>query len=143
MRRYILILASAGAALAAASPAAAQYYPGPQGYNNGYGYNGYGYNGYGYNYGEARQLHQRIDAIENQIRYLDQRNIIRGDSADRLRDQAHWLERRLDRASRNGLNPYEANEMRARIADLEQRVHYAAADRYGYGDRDDRWGDRD
>ena len=39
MRSVVLSLAAAGAALAVASPAAAQYYP-TQPY--GYGYNGYG-----------------------------------------------------------------------------------------------------
>jgi hypothetical protein len=154
MRRFVLFLAAAGAALAVAAPAAAQYYPAPQPYNygnayNGYGYNGYnGYNGYGYNgYGEVRELQARIDAIESQIRMLDRRDVIRDGSADRLKDEADRVEHRLHRAARNGLNPYEANEVRARIANLEQRVRYAVAnryDRYGRGDRDDRWGhDRD
>ena len=41
MRKIVLSLAAAGAALIAATPAAAQYYPQPQ----PCGYNGYGYNG--------------------------------------------------------------------------------------------------
>lgn len=50
MRIMTKILAGAAglAAMTAAAPAAAQYYP----YNNGYGYNGYGYNN-GYAYGGA------------------------------------------------------------------------------------------
>ena len=67
----------AAAALFAAAPAAAQYYP-YGGYGNGsgvsvtigtpgYGYNGYGYNGYGYNgYGYARPYGVNQQAVINQ-----------------------------------------------------------------------------
>jgi hypothetical protein len=150
MRKFVLSLAAAGAALVAASPAAAQYYP--QQY--GYGSNSYGYNGYGHgNFGEVRALQARIDSIEHQIRMLDRRNVIRDDRADRLRDEADRLESLLHRAARYGLNPYEANDISARIARLEQRVQfsmnrYGGYGRYGhdgyYADRDDRRGyDRD
>ena len=67
MRKLIISLAAAGAALAFASPAAAQYYPqqnyGYGGQNYGYGQQyGYGYNGYGQNnYGQVRALQVRID----------------------------------------------------------------------------------
>lgn len=144
MRTVIISLAAAGAALAAASPAAAQYYPQQYGYGN----NGYGYNGYGF--GQVRALQARIDGIERQIRMLDRRDMIRDGSADRLKDQADRLENRLHRAARYGLNPYEANQIQAQIARLEQRVQYASAYRNGryergyngdyghYGDRDDR-----
>jgi hypothetical protein len=141
MRKILISLAAAGAALVAASPAAAQYYGGqPYGYGNGYGYNGYGYG----NYGQVRALQARIDGVEQQIRILDRRNIIRDDRADRLREDAHRLENRLHRAARYGLNPYEANDIQARIAELEQRVQYASVNRYGRYDRDNGYyGDRD
>ena len=152
MRKLLISLAAAGAALAVAAPAAAQYYPQPYGsngygYGNPYGYNN-GYNGYGYrngNFGEVRALQARINAVEDQIRRLDRRDVIGDRSADRLRYDAERLENRLRRAQRYGLNGYEANDIRARLAELEQRVRYAVGNRYGrYGDRDDRWGhDRD
>ena len=146
MRKVLISLAAAGAALVVASPAAAQYYPQPQpyAYGNGYGYNGYGYN----NYGGVRALQARIDAVEYQIRVLDRRDRIRDRRADRLREEANSIEHRLHRAARYGLNPYEANDIQARIARLEQRVQYSMSrygryERYGYnghyGDRDDRW----
>lgn len=149
MRKYVLSLAAVGTALAFATPAAAQYYPQPQ----PYGYNGYN-NGYGYNgRGQVRALQLRIDALQNQIRRLDRRDRIRDGSADRLREESRNIERRLHRAERYGLNGYEANDIQARIARLEQRVQYALASRYGrygygYGDRDrdhdhDRDHDRD
>ena len=60
------------AALAAATPAAAQYYNGYYGnsysngyYNNGYGYNGYGYNGYAVNTAAAAQ--QCTAAVQNRL----------------------------------------------------------------------------
>ena len=150
MRKFVISLAAAGAALVAASPAAAQYYPQQQyGYGQPYGYNGYG--GYGFNngYGQARALQQRIDALQYRLRYIGNR----GHSAERLREELRNLERSLHYAARNGLNPYEANDIANHIARLEQRVSYAMRyNRYGnagygyngyngqygyYGDRDD------
>lgn len=142
MRKFVLSLAAAGAALAFATPAAAQYYPQPP---QAYGYNGYGYNGYGYNgFGQVRALQARINAVENQIRRLDRRDMIRDKRADRLKDEANSIEKRLRRAARYGLNPREANDIQVRIARLEQRVQYAVGNgygRYGYSygyDRRDR-----
>jgi tetrahydromethanopterin S-methyltransferase subunit G len=138
MRKLLLSLAAAGTALVVASPAAAQYYPQPYG-NNGYGY------GFQNNWGQVRSLQARIDNVERQIDRLDHRDRIGDRSADRLRRDADDIERRLHRVSRNGLNPYEANEIQVRIARLEQRVQFAMNDRYGrygynsgygYADRD-------
>ena len=149
MRKIVLSVAAAGAALIAASPAAAQYYPQPQpapyGYNNGYN-NGYGNNGYGFqnNWGQVRALQARIDRIEWQINRLDRRDRIGDRSADRLRDEANRIERRLHERARGGLDPREMYDIQARIAGLEQRVQYSLANGYGRdGDRDDRWGHRD
>lgn len=155
MRKLLISLAAAGAALVVASPAAAQYYPQQYGYGQGYGYNGYGYN----NYGQVRALQARIDAVQWQISRLDRYNGIRDGAADRLREESRRIEQRLHQAARYGLNPYEANDIQMRIARLEQRVQYASANRYGrygrgyngygnygyYGERDDRGdrGDRD
>ena len=133
MRKGLLVLAAASSALAIAAPASAQYYPQP--YNSGY--NGYGRNA---GWGQVRALQVRIDAVERQIRVFDRRDVVRDDRADRLREEANQIERRLRRASRNGLNPYEANQISTRISRLEQRVQYAAA-RNGYGNR--QWSDRD
>ena len=136
MRKLIITLAAAGTALAIATPAAAQYYPQPQGYGQAYGQPGYGApygNAYGYNnnYGQYRSLQARIDMIERQINQLDRRDRIRDRTADRLRSEANQIERRLRSAARNGLNPYEANAIQVRIARLEQRVRYSLASRYG------------
>ena len=133
MRKFVIALGLAGSALAFASPASAQYYPQPQPYGyNGYGNQGYGYNGFG-NYGQVQQLQQRIDALENRIRWMDRANIIRDRSADRLKDEARDIERQLHRSARYGLNPYELNNLQTRIARLEQRVQFASGNRYGRG----------
>jgi len=149
MRKIVISIAAAGAALIAASPAAAQYYPQPQpapyGYNNGYGYNNsYGFQG---NWGQVRALQARIDNVERQINRLDRRDRIGDRSADRLRDEANRIEERLHRSARYGLNPYEMRDIQMRIARLEQRVQYSLANgygRYGYGNGyNGQYGDRD
>ena len=139
MRKFVLSLAAAGAALLAASPAAAQYYPQPV--PQPYGYNGYN-NGFQGNWGMVRSLQARLDNVERQINRLDRRDRIGDRSADRLRDDARDLERRLHRRARGGLDPREAGDIQYRLQRLEQRVQYALANNYGrYGDR--RWRDRD
>jgi hypothetical protein len=138
MRKLVLSLAAAGAALVVASPAAAQYYPQPQPqqYGNGYGYSGYN-NGYGRgDYGRARSLQVRIDSVQRQIRVLDRKDVIGDRSADRLRDEAGHLESQFHHAMRNGLNGYEANNIEQRLAELERRVQFATQNRYGRYDRD-------
>lgn len=120
MRKFVVALAAAGSVLALASPASAQYYSQPQ---------FYGYNGYG----QVQQLQARIDALQNRIRWMDRRDIIRDRSADRLKDEARDIEKRLHRSARYGLNPYELNSIQARIARLEQRMQYASNARYGRG----------
>jgi hypothetical protein len=148
MRKIILSIAAAGAALIAASPAAAQYYPQPQqstlyGYNNSYNGNGYN-NGFRGNWGEVRALQARIDNVERQIARLDRRDRIGNRSADRLRHDADKIERRLRDHARGGLDPREAGDIQYRIQRLEQQVQMALNDRGGrWGDRDDRWGHRD
>lgn len=140
MRKIVISLAAAGAALAAAAPAAAQYYPQPQ----PYGYNGYG-NGFRGNWGEVRELHARIDRIEEQIDRLERRDRVGDRTADRLRDEAQGIENRLRDRARGGLDPREAGDIEYRIQRLEQRVQFALANHHPrWGDGDDRrWGDRD
>jgi hypothetical protein len=132
MRKITLPLIAAGAALAVATPAAAQYYPRQPAPAYGYAYG----------FGPVRALQVRIDNVERQINRLDRRDRIGDRSADRLRDEANRIEDRLHRAARGGLNPYEARDIEYRIQRLEQRVQYSMNDR-GWRDRDDRWDRRD
>ena len=129
MRKIFLSLAAVGAALAVASPASAQYYPRPPVPAPGYGY--------GYGFGQVRALQVRIDNVERQINRLDRRDRIGENSADRLRDEARDIERRLHRRSRGGLDNREAGEVAYRVQRLEQRVQIALANRYDRRDR--RW----
>lgn len=149
MRKFVISLAVAGAAIVAASPASAQFYPQPQpGYGAPYG-NAYGYNN---DWRHAREFQARIDRIEWQINRLDRFNRIGDGRAGRLRAEANDVERQLRYAARDGMNPYEARVIGIRIERLEQRLQYSVAGgdgRYGdgyYGDRYDRdhqrWHDR-
>ncbi|MFL6761763.1 MAG: hypothetical protein ACJ8FB_04295 [Sphingomicrobium sp.] len=136
MRKIIFSVAAAGAAIVAASPAVAQYYPGPQ----PYGYN----NGFQGNWGQVRALQVRLDRVERQISRLDRRDAIGNRSAGRLRDQANRIEERLHSRARGGLNPGEARDIEVRIARLEQSVQFALNNRYGgYGSNGYGFADRD
>jgi hypothetical protein len=129
MRKFLISAAVAATALTAAVPAAAQYAP-P--YGNAYGYN---------NHGQIRSLQVRIDNIQRQIRHLDRRNVLSNREAARLMDDSRDLERRLQRAARNGLNRSEHNAVVTRLANLERRLWRDARDGNRYGDRN--WSDRD
>ena len=149
MRKLVLGLAAAGAALAVATPASAQYYGGGYGYNGGgYGYNGY--NGYNREYGDASGFHRRIYNVMNSL------GGVRPDRVGMIRAEAIGLDRELRYAARNGLNPYEARNFDVRIGQLERHLQYASVNRgyggygnYGYNGgyyndrdrdgRDDRW----
>lgn len=133
MRKFMIALATTGAALVAASPAAAQYAPAPQpapyGYNQPYGngYNGYGRN----NWGQVRELQVRINNVQRQIDRLDRRDRIGDHAADRLRREANDLEQRLRDKARGGLNGREGGDIVYRLQRLEQRVQFAMNDRDG------------
>jgi hypothetical protein len=140
MRKIVLSLAAAGAALVIASPAAAQYYPQPApGYGAPYG-NAYGYQN---NWGAVRELQVRLNRVERQIDRLDRRDRIRDRSADRLRQEANSIERRLRDRARNGLDRREAGEIIYRLQRLEQRVQYAMNQGGRYGYNSGQWADRD
>ena len=129
MRKLMISLAAAGAALAIATPAAAQYYPGQYGapYGNAYGYNN--------NWGQVRRLQARVDILQRQIARLDSRNILSEREAARLRNDSREIEQRLRYAARNGLNPQESYGIERRIQRLEVRIQREARDgnRYGNG----------
>lgn len=116
MRKVLISLVAAGAFLASAAPAAAQYQRAPTPPRAGYGYNGWG---------EVRGLHARLDRIRQQISRLDRRDAIRDHAADRLMHDANQIDRRLRNKTRNGLDPREAGDIQYRIQRLEQRVHWA------------------
>lgn len=120
MRKVAITLAAAAAAVGFAAPASAQYYP-------AYGYAppppayGYGY-GYNYSFGHVRALQVRIDRIQRDLRHLRAyRMISRSEFRNRDAD-ARSIERRLRRAARYGLAPWEAQDIQHRISRLEYRI---------------------
>jgi len=129
MRKFVISVAAAGAAMIAATPAAAQYYHGqPAPYGNAYGFQN--------NWGQVRSLQVRLDNVERQISRLDRRDRIGNRSAGRLQDEANRIERRLHDKARRGLDYREARDIEVRIARLEQRIQFAMNDTYGrYRDR--------
>lgn len=129
MRKFLISAAVAASTIAIASPAAAQYYPQPQGY-------AYGYNN---NYGQARSLVARLDQIRNRIERLDARNRITEREADRLRYEARIVRNQVRQAAFNGLSFRERQALEYRIARLEQRVRHEVNDGNRWGQNDRRW----
>ena len=128
MRKILIALAATGTALAAASPAAAQFVPSPPPYGYGQNY-GSGQNyGYHHSYGRARALQARLDRVQGQIRYLRDRRMISHGEAESLRERSREVERRLRRAAQYGLSPYEAQDAERRIARLERRLYREVKD---------------
>jgi hypothetical protein len=139
MSRFVISLVAAGAALAVASPAAAQYYPAPPpGHGAPYG-NAYGYN----NYGNVRALQVRINQIQRQVENLYSRRMISRDEVNGLRSESRDIERRLRDRSRNGLNINEIRNVEMRIARLEQHVQHEVRDGRGWNNRGYGFVDRD
>jgi hypothetical protein len=136
MRKVLISVAVAASALAIAAPASAQYYPAPQGPVNGYGY------GHSNNYGSLRSLQVRIDRLQQRIARFDSRDRISEKEARRLREESRDIEKRLAKASRNGLNPQEYASVNYRIQRLEQRIYRDANDGNRWGNND-QWRDRD
>jgi hypothetical protein len=122
MRKLVLALAVAGSALAAATPAMAQYYPHRAPYGYGYGNN---------RWGDPSEFQRRL--------YNVRRSLVgvRPDQAYRLNAEASSLQRQVEIAARNGLDPYETQEFGSRIYRLERRLGQAVANRgYGYNGYD-------
>jgi hypothetical protein len=131
MKKFLF--AAAGlSALAAAAPAAAQYYPNQPapygGYNQGYGY------------ANQQQLVQtyiaRADQLRNRVERFDGRNRISEREASRLRQAAVDLQNRVRSYARNGIDPREQRDLDVRFANLQQRIGVQARDgnnRYGNG----------
>lgn len=161
MHKFVITLVATGSALAFASPAAAQYYPGQQSYGHRYDSNN-----------DAARIHQigrRIERLNRQIQNLGRADILNARQERSLSLESRDLGYQLRAAGRNGFNFREQRFVEARLASLEQRVHSVSAyrnrgsynDYNGYSgaqhrdrnrdrgedrynrDREDRDGDRD
>ena len=122
MRRFLIPMLSAAAALAVATPASAQWSP-PV-----YRYQPYDY-GQGFRYHAfAQSMQVRVQRIRNDIRAMQARRILSWREARDLERQAANLEMRIFRASRNGIQPGEARRLEDQIRNLEIRVQREATD---------------
>jgi hypothetical protein len=130
MRKTLIALAMLGTA-AAVTPAAAQYYPDRDRYDDRYG-NG---NGYGQNYSR-----ERLQRIAERISRADQRGTISDREASLLRRDLNTIYQ-LDRRYRvNGFNRWEISDLDRRTDALQQRLRWERND--GNWRNDGRW-DRD
>ena len=122
MRKLIVSLAAAGAVVAFAAPAAAQYYPGQYGgqYSNAYGY---GYNNRGQLQNELQQIRYQANNLARQGR------LTRSEARDLFGD-INRAERSLYRSNR----PWEANRQIANLRyELRRYADYDGRNgRYGY-----------
>ena len=134
MRKFLVPIVGAVSALAIAVPASAQSWALPtyryQPYNFNYGFNGFNF---------ARSMVNRVQRLRNDIRAMDARRILSNREARSLDNQAERLQRRISRASRNGIQRGEARSVESQIRNLEYRISREATDwnnRYGrYGRR--------
>jgi uncharacterized small protein (DUF1192 family) len=143
MRKFMIALAVSGAALVAATPAAAQYYPQPQ-YGAPYG-NAYGHNNGGFR--NVRALQVRVDRIQRDLVRLARVRAISPNEFNNREGEARDIEHRLRRDARDGrgLNGREVFEIERRIARLEQRIARDTRDgnRFGYNGFNGQYVDRD
>lgn len=122
MRKIVLSLAAAGAALSFAAPATAQWAPPVYRYAP-YSY-GHGYSGFAF----ARAMADRVQRIRGDIRAMESRRILSYREARSLDNEARNVQRRVFTASRNGIQPGEARNIENRIRRLEYRVAREASD---------------
>ena len=136
MRKMTLTLAAAGAAIAFAAPASAQYYPAPSyvpAYQQGYGYQqpSYGNNNWLYNFRDqryARMMQDRVQRIRHDIRQMGAARILSRSEVRDLDQEARAVQDRIYRYARYGVGPNEARKIDNRVRRLETRVVREASD---------------
>jgi hypothetical protein len=123
MRKFLIPIVAAVSTLAIAAPASAQWAPPVyhyQPYNYAYGFNGFNF---------ARSMETRVQRVRGDIRVMEQRRILSWREGRALEREAATLQTRIYRASRNGIQPYEARRLENQIRNLEYRVQREATDR--------------
>ena len=128
MRYMTLTLAAAGAAVAFAAPAAAQYSPA-----TAYGYQqaAYAQNNWLFNFRDqryARMMQDRVQRIRHDIRQMGAMRILSRNEVRDLDREAVAVEQRIWRYSRNGVSFSEARRIDNRVRRLEDRVVREAND---------------
>ena len=132
MRKFLIPIVAAASALAVAAPATAQY---AQWAPPVYQYNPYNYNRGFSGISFARTMMERVQRVRTDIRVMRDRRVLSRGEARSLDVQARNLERRIYRASRNGVSAREARNMENQIFNLQRRVAREANDwdrRYGH-----------
>ena len=129
MRTMILTLAAAGAAVAAAAPASAQFYPAqaPYGYAQQQVYG----NNWLFNFRDqryARMMQDRVQRIRHDIRQMGAMRILSRSEVRDLDREAVAVEQRIWRYSRNGVSMNDARKIDNRVRRLEDRVMREAND---------------
>jgi hypothetical protein len=132
MRKFLIPIVAAASALAVAAPATAQYvqWAPPVYQYNPYNY-GYGFSGINF----ARAMADRVQRIRHDIRVMRDRRVLSRQEARNLDNQAENLQRRIFRATRNGIRPGEARSLENQIFNLQRRVAREANDwdrRFGH-----------
>ncbi|MEO6224625.1 MAG: hypothetical protein ABIO80_02055 [Sphingomicrobium sp.] len=130
MRKFLIPMIAAGSVFTIAAPASAQQHWTPpvyqyQPYNYVRGFSGVNF---------AQSMQARVQRIRNDVRLMQSRRVLSWAEARSLDTQARSLQHRIYRASRGGLNAYEARDVENRIRRLEVRVAREANDwnrRYG------------
>lgn len=117
MRKLLIPVVAGVSVLAMAAPASAQYARPVDRYHR-------------YDPGafDGRGLQMRVDRVREQIRRLEARRILSFREGRSLEYQAMNLQRRIFRASRNGIQPGEAQRLEEGIRRLEYRVQREATD---------------
>ena len=140
MRKLTLTLAAAGAAIAFAAPASAQYYPAPSYGQAGYGYQqpgygyqqpGYGHNNWLFNFRDqryVRMMQDRVQRIRHDIRQMGARRILSRSEVRELDYEARTVQDRIYRYARSGVSNSEARKIDNRVRRLEMRVTREAND---------------
>jgi hypothetical protein len=116
MRKYLIPIVAGLSVLAVAAPASAQYAPRADRYHR---------------YQPAfdgRGLEVRVQRVREQIRRLEARRVLSFREGRSLEVEASNLQRRIFRASRNGIQPGEARRLEDGLRRLEYRVQREATD---------------
>ena len=146
MRNLILTLSAAGAAIAVAAPASAQYYqpyPGqapygyqqpyqqPYGYTQPYGYQTGNGSNWLYNFRDNRyaaMMRDRVQRIRGDIRNMAAQRILSRGEFVSLDQEAIRVQRKIDRSARYGVGRSEARKIDRSVRRLEERVVREASD---------------
>jgi hypothetical protein len=127
MRKLLITLAAASAALVTAAPASAQGYYGGQNQGRHYGYPG--------DRGMIQRFEQQIAQIQNRIERSGQRRAISPGEYRALHNQAANLRQRLHRFAYNGLSRGEVQDIADRIDNLRDRLRDERRDGRRYDNR--------